>query len=163
MDELTLTDIVAAASLPSGGGSKKKTTNTCRQDGCQNIVVRGKLCYKHLPLPSSTFCMPIGTATVGGGGGGIVDGVDNSIKYQDGRDKHGHKNCSHPSCENIVVQVRNRDIIIVRVGGLGAYNYIRVYVYNVHHPCGGVRVPTLRRVLFNYVAHMTCFFYHFAT
>ena len=113
MDELTLTDIVAAASLPSGGGSKKKTTNTCRQDGCQNIVVRGKLCYKHLPLPSSTFCMPIGTATVGGGGGGIIDGVVDSNKYQDGRDKHGHKNCSHPSCQNIVVQVRNRDIIIV--------------------------------------------------
>ena len=104
MDELTLTDIVAAASLPSGGGSKKKTTNTCRQDGCQNIVVRGKLCYKHLPLPSSTFCMP--TTTVGGGGG-VIDGVVNSNKYQDGRDKHGHKNCSHPSCENIVVQVRN--------------------------------------------------------
>ena len=122
MDELTLTDIVAAASLPSGGGSKKKTTNTCRQDGCQNIVVRGKLCYKHLPLPSSTFCMPIGTATVGGGGG-IVDGVVDSNKYQDGRDKHGHKNCSHPSCQNFVVQVRNRDIIIVCVcvGGVGVY------------------------------------------
>ena len=123
MDELTLTDIVAAASLPSGGGSKKKTTNTCRQDGCQNIVVRGKLCYKHLPLPSSTFCMPIGTATVGGGGGGgIVDSVVDN-KYQDGRDKHGHKNCSHPSCQNIVVQVRNRDIITVCVcvGGVGVY------------------------------------------
>ena len=142
MDELTLTDIVAAASLPSGGGSKKKTTNTCRQDGCQNIVVRGKLCYKHLPLPSSTFCMPIGTATVGGGGGGgIVDGVVDN-KYQDGRDKHGHKNCSHPSCQNIVVQVRNRDIIIVLFVGVVRVHII-VYVYNVHHPRGGVGVPIL--------------------
>ena len=129
MDELTLTDIVAAASLPSGGGSKKKTTNTCRQDGCQNIVVRGKLCYKHLPLPSSTFCMPIGTATVGGGGGGVVDNVDNSIKYQDGRDKHGHKNCSHPSCENIVVQVRVCYYYCIVVCVLMVWVYIIIFVY----------------------------------